>query len=99
MTSDKDKTVIPLRCWSFVDNARKRLTGKVQDGRQIVTSPIVKLVGSRTYETKSGSVYRLTGPAWEGFAGLRSLSDLPYDDNNPIGFIPDPITTPKGSTP
>lgn len=59
------------------------LVGTRPDGKRIITSAVVGWVCARTYRTRSGTLYRLTGEAEPAY--LRSLNGR-RDHEDPVFF-------------
>lgn len=83
---------IPLRNWSAVlsgDDCTAPelrfvcLVGERPDGKRVCTSAVVRWVCARTYRTRSGTLYRLTGEADPDY--LRSLNGR-RDHEDPVFF-------------
>lgn len=63
------------------------ITGVTPDnGKTISTSCIVKKIAPLTYETASGSHYRLVGPPEEGYAAYCKENGIDLDAADPIKF-------------
>lgn len=63
------------------------LTGVTPDnGRPISTNYVIRKVAPLTYETKSGSLYRIEGPPEEGYATHCRENGITIDPADPIKF-------------
>lgn len=63
------------------------ITGRTPDtGRSIRTNYLVRKVGPMTYETASGSHYRLEGPPDPGYATYCAENNIELDLADPVKF-------------
>jgi hypothetical protein len=86
---------VPLRSWATVlsgdeftapELRRLCLVGDLPDGIRVCTSRVMEKVATRTYRTRSGSLYVLVGEPEPGYrAFLRELK-RPLDREDPIAF-------------